>query len=462
MNKSKLFYFVVLMLFTVSIKAQSDSICINKAKQSLNWLNNNESVKLYNEFDKTVAAKISAEETATIWKQIISQVGDFVEVDTLITNTSSGNLIVDQVLKFEKTYLKYRLSFDDDNKISGIFFIPYKTAQAAAESTKTFDEIKCSFVNEGIEFPAIYCTPKNQKTQAVVILVHGSGPNDMDETIGPNKIFKQIANKLASYGIASLRYDKRSYFAQQGMVDEAIKTDINSIVVSDAIAAANYISRVDSLEYLPRILVGHSLGGYMAPQIAMQSSSIDAIVMLAANARPLEDLIIEQYRYLYARDGMTKVEKKAICKMKRKVKNVKKLEKYVARGKTVELPLVNDVDFWLSLNKYDPLTTINNLQMPILIIQGRRDYQVSEKEDFLLWKSNSKQSISKDKSFLLYYGLNHLFIKGNGNSYPEEYNKKGNVSDNMIKDMADWIKSIWNKKYNEPKLQRNIVHLRHG
>ena len=453
---------LIMFLFGYNVvNAQIDSVCIDIASKSIEWLNTDNVESLCLKYDKAVAARLSVSTTSSIWNQIESQFGEFVKVDTLVTNTINDNFIVEQVLEFEKSYLKYRLSFNAENQIAGIFFIPYRTAAAATESTKVFEETKCSFVNDDIEFPAILCTPKKQKSKAVVILIHGSGPSDMDETIGPNKIFKQIANKLAKYGIASLRYDKRSYLAQQGKLEGRLQTDIDHIVVSDAIAAAKFMHSVDSLENLPRIIMGHSLGAHMAPKIALESSNVDAIVMLAANARPLEDLVMEQYKYLMAPDGYTKEEKKELKTLKKKVKNVKKLKKYIAKGKVVELPLSNDTAFWLSLNDYKPLQTVNNLQMPILIIQGGRDYQV-RKEDFEIWHSNSLQSINKDQTFILYSGLNHLFIYGNKASYPEEYNKKGEVSENMIHDVSDWIKSIWDSNYSEPKLKRGITHYRKG
>ena len=125
------------------------------------------------------------------------------------------------------------------------------------------------------------------------------------------------------------------------------------------------------------------------------------------------------------------------------------------------MPLTNDTAFWKSLNHYDALLTARNLQKPILIMQGGRDYQVSM-TDFNLWIQNFKSSISHDQTFIEYSNLNHLFIKGNDKSYPDEYNQKDEVSDNMIKDMADWINSIWDANSIEPKLKRGVTHKRQG
>ncbi len=444
-----------------SAKAQSESVCEDIASKSIQWLNTDNSEKLFIRYSKTVADQISAKATASIWTQLESQYGEFVKVDTLIKSTVNGSLIIDQLLAFSKGGLKYRLSFDANNSISGIFFIPYRRARAVTTQSNKFVEKQVMFVSDGIDFPAMFCFPKNQKSKAVVILVHGSGPNDMDQTIGPNKIFKQLANKLAEHGIASLRYDKRSYLAQQGRLNTKLKTDINHIVVNDAVAAAKFVHGIDSLSNLPRIIVGHSLGAHMAPEIARQSGSVNAIVMLAANARPLEDLILEQYKYLFGRGGLTSVEKKEIKSVKKKVKKVKKLDKYIAKGKMPELPLTNDTVFWNSMNHYDALLTAKKLQKPILIMQGGRDYQVTM-TDFNLWTQNFKSSISHDQTFIEYSTLNHLFIKGTSKSYPDEYNHKGEVSDNMVKDMADWIKSIWGGNSMEPKLKRGITHNRKG
>lgn len=461
MCKQLLLLIVLFVFSSYSAISQSEAVCKNIASEAVDWLGNDESDKLFVHFNETVSKQIDANTTASIWSQIEGQYGEFVSVDTLIMSMVKGTFVIDQNIKYEKALLKFRLSFDADNKISGIFFIPYRTERSGVDQNQYFTEKQCFFVNEGIKFPAMLCSPKNQKAKAVVVLVHGSGPNDMDQTIGPNKILKQIANKLAEHGIASLRYDKRSYLAQQGRLKEALEADINHIVVDDAVAAAEFIRSIDSLSNLPRIIVGHSLGAHMAPEIARRTAGVDAIVMLAANARPLEDLILEQYKYLYKRDGYTSAEKKDIRDIKKKVKRVKKIDKYLAKGISPKLPLTNDTTFWKSVHHYNALKTIQNINKPILIIQGGRDYQVT-KTDFDLWYNNLENSVYKDQSFIYYSNLNHLFIKGNEASYPEEYNEKAEISDNMIKDMADWIKNIYSTESIEPKLKTGFIHSRKG
>lgn len=435
--------------------AQNDSIYINIAKESVQWMQNGQEEKLYNLYTNEVSVKLSLETTKSLWTQLENQYGDFKNIDSIIGANFHSNYIVDCILVFEKGKLKYRLTFNEENKIAGIFFSPYaaKKKGDAAEDNDFFKEEKTTFINDGIEFPAMFCMPK-QSLKAMVVFVHGSGPNDMDETIGPNKIFKQIAQQLAKYGIGSLRYDKRTYLVQQGKINIDFPADLEYIVVSDAKAAVDFISSIQSLKNIPIFIIGHSMGAYAAPLIAKENSNVAGIVLMAANSRPLQDLIVEQYTYLYSRGGLSKAEKTQISKIKHQAKNVNTLRKDLDKGKIKELPLVNDTNFWLSLNDYNPIEIANSLNIPILNLHGDRDYQVPM-EDFNKWQfETSKKSMVYQRlynssnpfdfeklpvTFIAYFGLNHLFIYGEEKSYPEEYNTKGNVSNLMISDMASWM-----------------------
>ena len=443
------------LLFIPKLYAQNDTICKQIAVESVQWLQNEQGEKLYNLYTEAVSSKLSIETTNGLWAQLQKQYGDFHKIDTTAGGAYESNYIVDCILDFENGKLKYRLTFNNENKIAGIFFSPYANKKKGnkAEETDVFIEKKTSFNNDGINFPAMLCLPK-QDIKAMVVFVHGSGPNDMDETIGPNKIFKQIAHELAKYGIGSLRYDKRTYLVKQGKIDINFHSDLEHIVVSDASGAVDFIASIESIKEKPIFVVGHSLGAYAAPLIAKQNNKVAGIVIMAGNSRPLEDLIVEQYKYLYERGGFSKAEKTEIKKIKQQAKNVKSLRKDIDKGKIKDLPLVNDTSFWLSLNAYNPIETAKYLYIPILNIHGSRDYQVP-KEDFKKWYSESKRKIiiysrlekdgepikfkSNPVTFISYFGLNHLFIYGKGKSYPEEYNRQGNVSKLMISDMANWM-----------------------
>jgi pimeloyl-ACP methyl ester carboxylesterase len=268
-----------------------------------------------------------------------------------------------------------------------------------------------------------------------VVFVHGSGPNDRDETIGPNKIFADIAHELAKKGIASLRYDKRTYVIKTTGDTSIPHSGFYDVVIEDAVSALRL-----ALRTVPEgdrvFLLGHSLGAWLAPEIAGRVPQVAGVIMMAAPAKPLEDIVLEQFKYLYKRNGYTCAERKEIHKLKKKVRNVKKIDRYLAEKTVPELPLVNDTAFWRDAFHYNALKAAGKITMPILILQGGRDYQVTP-DNFELWKQTYGNK--KNFEFIFYDNLNHIFHEGEGKSYPEEYNNAGVIPAKVMSDIATWI-----------------------
>ena len=100
--------------------------------------------------------------------------------------------------------------------------------------------------------------------------------------------------------------------------------------------------------------------------------------------------------------------------------------------------LSHPLKYWEDLADYDPVTTAENLTHPMMILQGERDYQVTITEDYIRWQ----QTFTGNPKVTLktYESLNHLFISGSGTPTNEEYNNPGNVAEQVITDIADWIK----------------------
>ena len=141
--------------------------------------------------------------------------------------------------------------------------------------------------------PGLLTIPRNTTSFPIVILVHGSGPNDRDETIGPNKPLRDLAFGLASFGIASIRYDKRTLVYGEKIVSEGLKINLETEVLIDVTSAIRLAKSIDGVRDI--YIIGHSLGSMLSPKIASENNDVAGIVMMAGNARPLEDLIIEQY-----------------------------------------------------------------------------------------------------------------------------------------------------------------------
>jgi hypothetical protein len=95
------------------------------------------------------------------------------------------------------------------------------------------------------------------------------------------------------------------------------------------------------------------------------------------------------------------------------------------------------VAYWLDLREYDTVADAKKQALPMLILQGERDYQVPL-ADFNLWKAGLGNS--KGVTLKSYPALNHLFVAGQGKSLPAEYAKPGHVAPEVINDIAQFVK----------------------
>jgi fermentation-respiration switch protein FrsA (DUF1100 family) len=158
---------------------------------------------------------------------------------------------------------------------------------------------------------------------------------------------------------------------------------------------------------------------------------------MAGNARPLEDLVLEQITYFKSLKGeLTDKDREELDKLKKQVARVKE-PKLTADTPAAELPLGAPAAYWLALRAYKQTETASRLTQPILIVQGERDYQVTM-DDFNEWKK--ALASHRNVTFRNYPKLNHLFMEGEGKARPDEYNKAGHVARELVDDVAAWIK----------------------
>jgi hypothetical protein len=266
--------------------------------------------------------------------------------------------------------------------------------------------------------------------------VHGSGPNDRDETIGANKPFKDLATGLATRGIAVLRYDKRSR-VHAGKMAGAAGFTVQDEVIDDVLEGVRALRSEPGIDKARIFVLGHSLGAMLAPRIWMADPSIEGVIVLAGPGRPLEEAIVAQARYLVAADGTTSPEEqRALDAAEALARRVRALQPEDATS--ADMIAGAPASYWLDLRGYDPTAVAAKVKAPMLIMQAGRDYQVTP-EEFEKWKAGL--GARRDVTFRSYPLLNHLFIAGSGPSLPAEYQVPGHVAEEVIADIARWIQA---------------------
>lgn len=409
-----------------------------KAEQYIENLTAGNYEKVYNSFTKDMKDALPIQNLEYLWKSLIDTYGILEQIVKSNISEVQGNQAVYVTCSFSKYgFLDIRFVFNEQEKIAGFQFVPTETE----DQYERPDYVKNSkFTEENIvigsspwELPATLSIPTGVGPFPAVVLVHGSGPNDRDETIGPNKPFKDIAQGLASNGIMVLRYDKRTYAYPQQFANLTNYT-LEEEVIFDALEAIYYVQHNSSANQSRIYLLGHSLGAMMAPEIARQAENLSGALLLAAPARSYEDLYLDQIMYLAELDGtISEQEQHQIDLVEQSVQKIKTLN-ISEDDPVLNLPL----SYWRYLSTYKPVETAENLSIPLLILQGKRDYQVTYNDDFRIW--NETFADEKNVTLRTYESLNHLFISGKGQPTNLEYLTPGNVNETVILDIVNWIK----------------------
>lgn len=376
--------------------------------------------KAHSYFDPSVAGKIPVEQLKVIPEQLQGQIGG---LKNILEVNNEGNIYF-YYSEFEKEKLDIQLTFSENNKLLGFFLVPHKTFEKRDEKT----ELKIK--SDAVELKGTLLVPPSNNKKRLVIFVHGSGAHDRDETIGENKPFKDIAEYLLANGIASYRYDKRTYSYPETFTETST---VEKETINDAVNAALYFKNNSDYKGYKIIILGHSQGAYLMPKIA-EKAQVSKYIFMAGNARPLQDLLVEQYEYLHTLDP-AKVPAEAVQEIKKQVAFLNSPQFNLHSSKS-ELPLNQSASYWKYLKDYNQLNEVKKIKAPMLFAQGGRDYQVTEK-DFNLWK----QTLKNDKTavFKFYPALNHLFITGSGKPSPKDYETKGKVDEQFLKDLTDFI-----------------------
>ena len=372
----------------------------------------------------------------------------FGEVGKLITaNVESNAVHHNATLVYEAANapITVIVRFDDKGKVDDIFT---PAASIAGEYQKpayddpskyTEQEIK---IGEGpLALPGTLTLPAGEGPFPAVVLVHGSGPNDRDETMGAVKPFRDLAVGLAAQGIAVLRYEKVTREHNLKVALNPMFT-VNEETVDDALRAVKLLQTIDEVDASRIFVAGHSQGGMMIPRIADadKDGSIAGVIVISAPAMPLEDLVVIQLKNQL--ELAKKAGSPAAAQLEQQValyeQQVELLKdpQYNASNPPKGFALGNPI-WWLDIRNHYTAELLKDQSLPALILQGENDAQVpgSSLEDF-------KKALSgrTNVEYKLYPKVNHTLVEFEGVSTGAEYALPANVPEYLISDIADWIK----------------------
>lgn len=428
--------FGLLLGYMASVFAQDANM--ERAKHVYELFVTDQGDSIHTLLTKELQEKLSPAVFKDMFKQSERQFGKLQSKGEWQKDTAQGITLYYSDLNFERYSLRFLLSFDADGGMNTIRLMPVptaSTAEAVAFDKEKMTERDITVGAEGFKLPGTLTLPVGKKKVPVVILVHGSGPHDRDATVGPNKPFRDLAWGLAERGIATLRYEKRTKVYGAAFVPEGREMDYDTETVDDAVAITALLKSLPEVDADSVYVLGHSLGATLAPRIAEHADGLAGIILIAGAVRPLEDAVIEQVTYISSLTDSSANAKKNIAELKEQAANIKKLNTPEFDDK---IPLLFGMphSYWAFATAYKPVEVASKLTLPMLILQGERDYQVTM-EDFGLWRFGLMRN--KNAFFKSYPKLNHLLQEGSGKSTPFEYNQASPIPEYVMDDIVSFI-----------------------
>jgi dienelactone hydrolase len=398
-------------------------------------------------FSAQLASLLSPEAFREGWAGIEKRVGKLQSIGAPVVRRTGTTDAAVLPARFEKAGWILTLSFDADGRITSLRFTPESLGGGpAAASAPAPPEFRAPpYANPGKSrdsevkvgeapwvLPGTLSMPVGKGPFPGVVLVHGSGPHDRDETVGGTKVFRDLAWGLASQGVAVIRYEKRSK-AHGDKVGSAPVT-VKDEIVDDAVAAANLLRATRGVDPRRIVVLGHSQGGGMVPRIAAADGKLAGVIALAGSTRPIHALVEDQLDYLVA-NGAAKEEE--VAPLREEAQRIRSLDP--AKTPPAERIMGAPPAYWLDLRAYDAGATARGNGIPILVLQAGRDYQVTGK-DLDGWKKGLDGA--SFATFRTFPKANHLFVFGEGKSLPAESLLPGNVAGEVVNVIAKWVKAL--------------------
>ena len=296
-------------------------------------------------------------------------------------------------------------------------------------------------VGKGSEYPlnGLLSLPDDVRERVpAIVFVHGSGASNMDEQIYKLTPFKDLAEGLAERGIASIRYDKRTFAHARKM--RKLSITVREETIDDAILAADLLRSDPRIDPDAVFIVGHSMGAMLAPRIDAEGGRFRGLVLMAGTPFRLEEIVVRQLRQAgQSRGGLMKavvgLEDRIFSK---KFDGLYEMSDEEAKKKKFAGSVT--LYYFKEMGRKTAADYLMESDKPVLILQGGMDFQVLPSEDFAAFREQLQGRETVE--YRLYDELNHVFVKGIYNDIlkaGKEYKVEQHIGAEVIDDIAAFI-----------------------
>lgn len=382
-----------------------------------------------------------------VFKMLEQELGAYKEIVKTEIETQNGYYLTDSTLQFEKGTVDQTIAFNGEMVADGVNYLNMKKDIVPEEGEKEIT------LDAGTGYPVkgMIKMPKGE-VKAGIVIVDGSGPNDMNMTLGQNKMMKHLSDQLAEKGFAVLRFNKRTYqygkeLAKIGMQN---KTLIKDEFIDDAAEGLKTLAKEQGIPTDKLFILGHSQSGSYLPVINETAGNLaKGYIILSGTPTNIAELSKKQLEKVIE-EGSENADEEQVKMMKQNIKTNDELLKKIETMSDEELNKPENYPFGIpgvyvkDLMKYDPIKLYNDIKLPIFIRIAEFDKQVPISE-LELWKNgldkNENDSIEEVK------GANHMMQPSDGktklaNLITDEYQKDAPIVSSVIDDIAAWIEKI--------------------
>lgn len=469
----KLFLIICLVNLFGSVFAQGKNekefISLWEGNLKINAISLKIVIKLFRNEDQSLGAFLDSPDQGV--KNIPATFAKLTDDSLVVKIASIGGMfsgLIDKQTKvvngiWKQGQLEANLSLQNVEKLSEV------NRPQTPKKPYPYNEEEVVFLNreDNITLAGSFTYPKSGSNFPAVVLVTGSGRQDRDETLFEHKPFLVLADYLTRNGIAVLRYDDRGVGKSKGNFSSSTSEDF----ARDAIAAIEYLKTRKEVNSNYIGIIGHSEGGLIAPMAANISNDIKFIVMIAGPAVNGRDLLLLQEELILKASGITDEAKilqqvesskksydivinepdsaKAYQKLKELYdEELKKLSE--EERKSPEYSLANFergaqqiLSKWFRFFiKYDPRSALENINIPVLALNGSKDIQVSSQQNLPVIEEALKSAGNKNYQIVELEGLNHMLQHSETGAVTEYGKIEETMSEDALKIIANWINKI--------------------